>query len=71
MLLMRNIPDECKQVETQLRANNYTLGNLLERCGLTRQAWGLWRNGSASPTISRWDEMEHALTDMLANKNDR
>jgi hypothetical protein len=65
---MRNIPDECKQIEAQLKASDYTLADLFYNAGLTRQAWQTWRRGSCSPTIQRWDEMEHTLTDLLAHK---
>jgi len=64
---MRNIPEECKQIEEQLHANDYTVADLCRAAEITRQTWTNWRKGDMSPTIVRWDEMERALHELLAN----
>ena len=65
---MADIPNECRQMESQLKGSGYRVEDLCYHAKLTRAAWQRWKSGEASPTMTNWDSVQKTLTSLLSHQ---
>lgn len=60
-----DIPKRISEIEDQLQDAKIKIGDVLYRARVDRSTWTRWKAGTVSPTISKWNAVELAVTEAM------